>query len=117
MQEHKLLRHQRLRPHKACRGSSQINTPSCADIATLWVAVGADRLLACLRAFDGVYEPNIIAETEKHLRGSNVYSRLIAIEVQGHVELITRRVLGRRSSLGRRAKLRSRGAAGDHARR
>ena len=53
----------------------------------------SDRLLACLRAFDGVYEPNIIAEI-KRFGGSNVYSRLIAMKCRGTSSLLRDVYLG-----------------------
>ena len=53
----------------------------------------SDRLLSCLRAFDGVYEPNVIAEI-KRFGGSNVYSRLIAMKCRGTSSLLRDVYLG-----------------------
>jgi hypothetical protein len=53
----------------------------------------SDRLLAALRAFDGVYEPNIIAEIKK-FGGSNVYSRIIAMKCRGTSSLLRDVYLG-----------------------
>jgi hypothetical protein len=53
----------------------------------------SDRLLAALRAFDGVYEPNVIAEI-KRFGGSNVYSRLIAMKCRGTSSLLRDVYLG-----------------------
>jgi hypothetical protein len=47
----------------------------------------SDRLLAALRAFDGVYEPNIIEEI-KRFGGSNVYARIIAMKCRGTTSLL-----------------------------
>ena len=47
----------------------------------------SDRLLAALRAFNGVYEPNIIEEIKK-FGGSNVYSRIIAMKCRGTSSLL-----------------------------
>ena len=53
----------------------------------------SDRLLASLRAFDGVYEPSIIAEI-KRFGGSTVYSRLIAMKCRGTSSLLRDVYLG-----------------------
>jgi hypothetical protein len=47
----------------------------------------SDRLLAALRAFDGVYEPNVIEEIKK-FGGSNVYARIIAMKCRGTSSLL-----------------------------
>jgi hypothetical protein len=53
----------------------------------------SDRLLAALRAFDGVYEPNIIEEV-KRFGGSNVYARTIAMKCRGTSSLLRDVYLG-----------------------
>ena len=53
----------------------------------------SDRLLAALRAFDGVYEPNIIEEI-KRFGGSNVYARTIAMKCRGTSSLLRDVYLG-----------------------
>ena len=53
----------------------------------------SDRLLASLRAFDGVYEPNVIQEI-KRFGGSNVYSRIIAMKCRGTSSLLRDVYLG-----------------------
>lgn len=47
----------------------------------------SDRLLGALRAFDGVYEPNVIEEIKK-FGGSNVYARIIAMKCRGTTSLL-----------------------------
>lgn len=53
----------------------------------------SDRLLAALRAFDGVYEPNVIEEI-KRFGGSNVYARTIAMKCRGTSSLLRDVYLG-----------------------
>jgi hypothetical protein len=53
----------------------------------------SDRLLAALRAFNGVYEQAIIEEIKK-FGGSNVYSRLIAMKCRGTSSLLRDVYLG-----------------------
>ena len=53
----------------------------------------SDRLLAALRAFDGVYEPNVIQEI-KRFGGSNIYSRIIAMKCRGTSSLLRDVYLG-----------------------
>jgi hypothetical protein len=53
----------------------------------------SDRLLAALRAFNGVYEQAIIEEI-KRFGGSNVYSRLIAMKCRGTSSLLRDVYLG-----------------------
>ena len=53
----------------------------------------SDRLLSSLRAFNGEYEPAIIAEI-KRFGGSNVYSRLIAMKCRGTSSLLRDVYLG-----------------------
>ena len=53
----------------------------------------SDRLLSALRAFDGVYEPNVIAEI-KRFGGSNVYARTIAMKCRGTSSLLRDVYLG-----------------------
>ena len=53
----------------------------------------SDRLLSSLRAFDGVYEPNVVTEI-KRFGGSNVYSRLIAMKCRGTSSLLRDVYLG-----------------------
>jgi hypothetical protein len=53
----------------------------------------SDRLLASLRAFNGVYDQNIIQEIKK-FGGSNVYARLIAMKCRGTSSLLRDVYLG-----------------------
>jgi hypothetical protein len=53
----------------------------------------SDRLLGALRAFDGVYEPNVIEEIKK-FNGSNVYARTIAMKCRGTSSLLRDVYLG-----------------------
>ena len=53
----------------------------------------SDRLLAALRAFNGVYEQVVIEEIKK-FGGSNVYSRLIAMKCRGTSSLLRDVYLG-----------------------
>jgi hypothetical protein len=53
----------------------------------------SDRLLAALRAFDGVYESNVIEEI-KRFGGSNVYARTIAMKCRGTSSLLRDVYLG-----------------------
>ena len=53
----------------------------------------SDRLLSALRAFDGVYEPNVIEEI-KRFGGSNVYARTIAMKCRGTSSLLRDVYLG-----------------------
>ena len=53
----------------------------------------SDRLLAALRAFNGIYEQAVIEEIKK-FGGSNVYSRLIAMKCRGTSSLLRDVYLG-----------------------
>ena len=53
----------------------------------------SDRLLSALRAFDGVYENNVLQEI-KRFGGSTVYSRLIAMKCRGTSSLLRDVYLG-----------------------
>jgi hypothetical protein len=53
----------------------------------------SDRLLRALRAFDGVYDPEIAAEIRK-FGGSNVYARTIAMKCRGTSSLLRDVYLG-----------------------
>jgi len=53
----------------------------------------SDRLLASLRAFNGIYDANIIQEIKK-FGGSNVYARLIAMKCRGTSSLLRDVYLG-----------------------
>ena len=53
----------------------------------------SDRLLRALRAFDGVYDPEIAAEIRK-FGGSNVYARVIAMKCRGTSSLLRDVYLG-----------------------
>ena len=53
----------------------------------------SDRLLAALRAFNGIYEQAIIEEI-KRFGGSNVYSRIIAMKCRGTSSLLRDVYLG-----------------------
>jgi hypothetical protein len=53
----------------------------------------SDRLLASLRAYNGVYESNIIEEL-KRFGGSNVYSRIVAMKCRGTSSLLRDVYLG-----------------------
>jgi hypothetical protein len=47
----------------------------------------SDRLLAALRAFDGVYEPSTLQEIKK-FGGSNIYARITAMKCRGTSSLL-----------------------------
>ena len=53
----------------------------------------SDRLLASLRAFNGIYDVNVIQEIKK-FGGSNVYARLIAMKCRGTSSLLRDVYLG-----------------------
>lgn len=53
----------------------------------------SDRLLAAMRAYNGIYEPNVIEEL-KRFGGSNVYSRLVAMKCRGTSSLLRDVYLG-----------------------
>jgi hypothetical protein len=53
----------------------------------------SDRLLASLRAFNGVYDQNVIQEIKK-FGGSNVYARIIAMKCRGTSSLLRDVYLG-----------------------
>ena len=53
----------------------------------------SDRLLASLRAFNGVYDANVIQEIKK-FGGSNVYARIIAMKCRGTSSLLRDVYLG-----------------------
>ena len=53
----------------------------------------SDRLLASLRAFNGVYDDNVIQEIKK-FGGSNVYARIIAMKCRGTSSLLRDVYLG-----------------------
>ena len=53
----------------------------------------SDRLLASLRAFNGIYDVNILQEI-KRFGGSNVYARLIAMKCRGTSSLLRDVYLG-----------------------
>jgi hypothetical protein len=53
----------------------------------------SDRLLAAMRAYNGVYEPGIIEEI-KRFGGSNVYSRIVAMKCRGTSSLLRDVYLG-----------------------
>lgn len=53
----------------------------------------SDRLLASLRAFNGIYDSNVIQEIKK-FGGSNVYARLIAMKCRGTSALLRDVYLG-----------------------
>ena len=53
----------------------------------------SDRLLAAMRAYNGVYEANIIEEI-KRFGGSNVYARIIAMKCRGTSSLLRDVYLG-----------------------
>ena len=53
----------------------------------------SDRLLASLRAFNGIYDANVIQEIKK-FGGSNVYARLIAMKCRGTSSLLRDVYLG-----------------------
>lgn len=53
----------------------------------------SDRLLASLRAFNGVYDANVVQEIKK-FGGSNVYARLIAMKCRGTSSLLRDVYLG-----------------------
>jgi hypothetical protein len=53
----------------------------------------SDRLLAALRAFNGVYDSNIIEEI-KRFGGSNVYARIVAMKCRGTSSLLRDVYLG-----------------------
>ena len=53
----------------------------------------SDRLLRALRAFDGVYEPEVVEEIKK-FGGSSVYSRIVAMKCRGTSSLLRDVYLG-----------------------
>lgn len=53
----------------------------------------SDRLLSAVRAYNGVYDANVIEEIKK-FGGSNVYSRLIAMKCRGTTSLLRDIYLG-----------------------
>jgi hypothetical protein len=53
----------------------------------------SDRLLAAMRAYNGIYEPNIVEEL-KRFGGSNVYSRIVAMKCRGTTSLLRDVYLG-----------------------
>jgi hypothetical protein len=53
----------------------------------------SERLLAAMRSYNGVYEPNIIEEL-KRFGGSNVYSRIVAMKCRGTSSLLRDVYLG-----------------------
>ena len=53
----------------------------------------SDRLLAAMRAYNGIYEPNVVEEL-KRFGGSNVYSRIIAMKCRGTSSLLRDVYLG-----------------------
>ena len=53
----------------------------------------ADRLLRALRAFDGVYDPDVLADI-KRFGGSDVYARIVAMKCRGTSSLLRDVYLG-----------------------
>ena len=77
-------------------GLSGVSSPTNIAHAKASRHVGrgwSDRLLASLRAFNGIYDTNVIQEIKK-FGGSNVFARLIAMKCRGTSSLLRDVYLG-----------------------